>query len=62
MAYKWLRIFTEEFRRDIDSLPRKDRLIVFQKMAQLLNANDPTDQNEVIDIKRLVALKYRGAW
>ena len=60
MAYNWLAEFTEAFRDDIDGMATPDRMLVFQKIIQLLNAENPTDQKEVTDIKRLKAPEYRG--
>jgi mRNA-degrading endonuclease RelE of RelBE toxin-antitoxin system len=62
LAYKWLPQFTESFREDIDALDSPARMLVFQKVIQLLNADDPTNPNEVTDIKRLKSPEYRGLW
>jgi hypothetical protein len=37
----------------IDQLPPKDRMLIFEKIKDLLNAENPTDPDEVTDIKEL---------
>jgi mRNA-degrading endonuclease RelE of RelBE toxin-antitoxin system len=62
MAYKWLPEFTEQFRDDIDTLSPTDRMLVFSKIVDLLNADNPTDPAQVTDIKRMKEARYAGLW
>jgi mRNA-degrading endonuclease RelE of RelBE toxin-antitoxin system len=62
MAYHWLLVITDEAQEQLDELDRHDRMLVFDKLIDLLNANDPTDKSEVTDIKQLKAREYTGLW
>lgn len=62
MAYKWHLVVTETAQRQIDELTRQDKMLVFDKIKELLNADDPIDQNAVTDIKKLKDPKYDGLW
>ena len=62
MAYQWYLVVTAEARAQIDEMPKVDRVRVFSKMIELLNADDPTDQTQVTDIKKLKSPEYRGLW
>lgn len=46
----------------IDQLPPKDRMLIFEKIKDLLNAENPTDPDEVTDIKELSEPRYEGLW
>lgn len=62
MAYKWLLVVSPDAQAQIDGLSRNDLLLVFDKIKDLLNADDPTDKTAVTDIKRLKAPEYEGWW
>src|SRR5262245_18310437 len=62
MAYKWFLHVEIEALDDIDELTRNDLFLIFAKLKELLYADDPTDQNQVTDIKKLKAPEYRGLW
>jgi mRNA-degrading endonuclease RelE of RelBE toxin-antitoxin system len=53
---------SDQARKQIDELNRHDRILVFDKIVELLNANDPTGKSEVTDIKLLKEPKYEGLW
>jgi mRNA-degrading endonuclease RelE of RelBE toxin-antitoxin system len=62
MAYRWLLVIGEEAQEQVDELDRNDLMLVFDKLAELLNAENPTNKTEVTDIKRLKAPEYEGLW
>ena len=62
MAYQWLLVVSTEAQQQIDKLSRNDRMLIFDKLAELLNADDPTNQTHVTDIKRLKEARYEGLW
>ncbi len=69
MAYQWLLVVSTEAQQQIDKLSRNDRMLIFDKLAELLNADDPTNQTDdpnnqthVTDIKRLKEARYEGLW
>ena len=61
-AYKWHLIVELDAHNDIDALIANDLFLIFAKLIELLNADDPTDLNQVTDIKKLKAPEYRGLW
>lgn len=62
MTYKWHLVFTDEAREQIDTLTHEDMMLVFEKIAELANAQDPYNLNEVTDIKKLRDRQYKGLW
>lgn len=62
MAYQWFLVVAPEAQKQIDALTRQDRILIFSKLTELLNVDDPTDQSLVTDIKKLKAPEYRGLW
>lgn len=62
MAYQWLLVVSDEAQEQLDELDRHDRMLIFDKLIELLNADDPTDKSKVTDIKRLKAREYEGLW
>jgi mRNA-degrading endonuclease RelE of RelBE toxin-antitoxin system len=62
MAHKWHLGVTEEAREQLQSLSHQDRALVFRKLRDLLNAENPTSLDEVTDIKELKEPKYAGLW
>jgi len=62
MAHKWHLDVTEEACEQIQALSRQDRALVFRKLRDLLNAESPTNLDEVTDIKELQEPKYDGLW
>lgn len=62
MGYQWYLVVTPQAREQIDTLPSHDRMLVFQKLIELLNADDPIDVMQVTDIKKLRSPAYHGLW
>lgn len=58
-ACLWHLIIEPEAKTDIDRLTRPDLFLFFDKLKDLLYANDPTDQQQVTDIKPMSAPFYR---
>ncbi|MCI0712696.1 MAG: hypothetical protein L0154_21250 [Chloroflexi bacterium] len=62
MAYKWYLELTPIAQAQINALPQNDRMLMFSKLIELLNADEPTNPNQVTDIKKLKSPEYRGLW
>jgi mRNA-degrading endonuclease RelE of RelBE toxin-antitoxin system len=62
MAYQWLLVIEDAAQEQVDELSHNDLMLVFDKLTELLNADNPTDKNEVTDVKRLKAPEYEGLW
>lgn len=60
--YKWHLVVEIDAKSDIDALNRNELFLIFAKLIELLRADDPTDLNQVTDIKKLKAPEYRGLW
>lgn len=63
-AYLWHLIIEAQAQADIDRMARPQMFLVFDKLKDLLYADDPTDQQQVTDIKPMSAPVYRdqGIW
>ncbi|MGB1286857.1 MAG: type II toxin-antitoxin system RelE family toxin [Aggregatilineales bacterium] len=62
MAYKWFLIVSDDAKKQIDNLSGSDLRLLFKKLIELLNVDDPLDQTQITDIKKLKAREYRGLW
>ncbi|MCI0714529.1 MAG: hypothetical protein L0154_30525 [Chloroflexi bacterium] len=62
MAYKWYLEITSKAQMQIDEMPKSDLRLLFSKLIELLNADEPISPNEITDIKKLKAPEYRGLW
>lgn len=62
MAYKWHLVLGRDAQEQIDQLARKDRMLIFEKIKDLLNADNPSDPDKVTDIKELSEDRYAGLW
>jgi mRNA-degrading endonuclease RelE of RelBE toxin-antitoxin system len=58
-AYLWHLTIESEAKNDIDRLTRPDLFLFFDKLKDLLYADNPTDQQQVTDIKPMSNLVYR---
>ena len=62
MAYRWFLVITPQAKKQIDAMPKEDLMLLFTKLIELLNADNPIDQQQVTDIKKLKSPEYRGLW
>jgi len=47
MAYKWHLVIGHGAQMQINLLTRKDRMLIFERIKDLLDAENPTDPDEV---------------
>lgn len=59
MAHQYLGRYTDDFREAIDKIPDKDRQLVFNKMRQLLEAENP---RQLIGVKKLKEKRFEGTY
>lgn len=58
-SHNYLGDYTESFRSELDNIPDKDKQLIFSKMRQLLEADDP---RQVTGAKKLREKRFAGMY
>lgn len=53
-THKWHLVASDEFRKQLNNLPKKELIRVFQRMKQLLEVDNP---QSIVGVKKLVSVK-----